>query len=175
MIRAGLAAEFADAGALIAAIERVRALGYRRLDACTPYPLVEVDDALRVPRSWLNWIVFPCGVASALFGFWVLWFCNAWSYPLDVGGRPPFAIPAFIPITFEAGVLGTAVVAFVTLFALARLPHLTHPLFEVDGFERCSIDRFWLLVDAADLDGERTAHELEALGALRVATFGGAS
>ncbi len=57
---------------------------------------------------------------------------------------------AFIPITFEMMVLSAALTGFVVLLVLARLPELWHPVFDVPGFERASIDRFWVGIDARD-------------------------
>jgi hypothetical protein len=66
-----------------------------------------------------------------------------------------------IPITFETGILATALSSFFILFWVLGLPRLTHPLFKLDGFERASLDRFWLTVEDAD---ENTPRELaEAL------------
>jgi Alternative complex III, ActD subunit len=173
-MRSGLAAEFTSAGALVAAAARLRALGYRELDAFTPHPVHGLDEALALGRSRLNWIVFPLGMGGAIGGFFIMWYCNAWSYAINVGGRPPFAIPAFIPITFESGVLAAAVSAFVILLGAIGLPRLAHPLFQVDGFERATVDRFWLAVGDKDprLELARTANELRAMGAARVAPFG---
>jgi hypothetical protein len=113
-------------------------------------------------------------MSGAVGGFLIMWYCNAWSYPINVGGRPPFAIPAFIPITFESGILAAGVTGFVALFWTIGLPSLAHPLFRVDGFERASVDRFWLAIDVRDaaLDLRRTPDELRAFGAVRVASFG---
>src|SRR5439155_7748258 len=173
-MRAGLAAEFATAGDLLLAARELRRAGYRALDAFTPHPVHHLDDALGLRRSPLNWIVLPLGLGGAGLGFFIMWWCNAHSYAINVGGRPPFSIPAFMPITFESGVLAAAVSAFVVLFWTLGLPRLAHPLFNVDGFERASIDRFWLAVGERDprLDLERTPLELRRLGALRVAPFG---
>ena len=173
-MRAGLAAEFDSADALMLAVQKLKRAGYCDLDTFTPYPVPGVEEVLGLGRSRINWIVFPLGMGGALGGFALMWYCNAWSYALNVGGRPAFAIPAFIPITFESGVLGSSLVAFFALFLVTGLPRLTHPLFAVEGFERASLDRFWLAVGAADpqLSRERTADELRALGATRVAPFG---
>jgi hypothetical protein len=113
-------------------------------------------------------------MGAAVGGFFIMWYCNAWSFPINVGGRPPFAIPAFIPITFESGVLGSSLVAFFALWLLTGLPRLVHPIDLVDGFERASLDRFWLAIDDADaaLSYETTPDELRGLGALRVSPFG---
>ena len=49
------------------------------------------------------------------------------------------------------------------------------PIFEVDGFERASVDRFWIGVDASDPRfDERVGEVLEASGALRCRRIGGA-
>ena len=174
-MRAGLAAEFGSADDLLIAIEQLRRLGYRELDAFTPHPIEGLEDVLALGRSRLNWVVFPLGMGGAIFAFWLQWYCNAYSYPLNVGGRPPFGWITDIPITFETGILATSLSAFIGLFWTIGLPHLTHPLFEVDGFERASVDRFWLAIAADDaaLDGVNTVEELARLHALRTASFGG--
>jgi hypothetical protein len=173
-MRAGYAAEFENPHDLLAAIDRLLAMGYRDVDAFTPYPVHGLEERLHLGRSRLNWLIFPIGMAGALGAFFLQWYCNAWSYPINVGGRPGFAIPAFIPITFETGILATGVGAFVALIWTLGLPHLSHPLFAVEDFDRASIDRFWLAVGDGDpsFDGERTPRDLGALGAMRVAPFG---
>jgi hypothetical protein len=173
-MRSGLAAEFVSAEAIVAAAQALWDEGYRRLDAFSPHPVEALEVRLYLGRSRLNWAVFPLGMAGAAFALWLQWYCNAWSYPLNVGGRPPFGWITDIPITFETGILATATGAFVALFWTLGLPRLVHPLFELDGFERASIDRFWLAVDEHDelLDRQRTPAELLRLGAVRVEPFG---
>jgi hypothetical protein len=164
-------AEFDDAAALLAAARALREAGYEELDTYTPYPVHGLDEVLALPRSRIGFIVFPIAMAAAAFGYWLQWYCQAASYPLDVGGRPLNAAPAFVPITFETAVLFSAFAGFLSFFALTRLPALWHPVFEVPGFERASIDRFFLGVDARDprFDLEATTRRLEELGAENVA------
>ena len=170
----GLAAELLDMESLLRAARAMRARGYTRLDACTPYGPKELDDALGLPRSRLPRFVLGGAVLGACAGFAIMTYTQVFAYPLDVGGHALFPIPALIPNTFESGVLAAALTAFVVSLLLGRLPRLHHPLFEVPRFERSSIDRFWLVVSADDarFDRERTAAELEQLGAARVAPFG---
>ena len=70
--------------------------------------------------------------------------------------------------------LTAGLTAVLAVLALCGLPRLWHPLFEVDGFERATIDRFFLSLDRRDprfaLDG--SARDLAALGALRVVAIG---
>ena len=77
-----------------------------------------------MPRPRINWASFAVGMGMAAIGFLFQWFCNAWSYPLNVGGRPAFAIPAFIPITFESGVLFASFSSFFGVFCICGLPRL---------------------------------------------------
>ncbi len=170
-MRTGMLAEFETPEELLRRIGDLRARGYRRLDAFTPYPVKGLTEALGLPRSKLNWLVFGFGMAGAAVAYLVQWFCNAYDYPLNVGGRPLHSAPAFIPIAFEMGVLSAAVSGIVLFLLTARLPELYSPLFDVAGFERASLDRFWLGVDERDpaFDREALARALSELGAIRVA------
>ncbi|HEY7374837.1 MAG TPA: DUF3341 domain-containing protein [Polyangia bacterium] len=174
-MRRGLVAEFPDAERLCAAVRALRDAGYVDVDAFAPRPIEELDDLLALPRPRLNWIAFAIGMSAAALGFAVQWFCNAWSYPLNSGGRPPFAIPAFIPITFESGVLLASFSSFFGVFAACGLPRLHHPLFDVDGFERASHDRYFVAVGAGDprFDVDVTRADLQRTDPLQVAPFGG--
>lgn len=164
-------AEFGSAEALIAAATRLRELGYRRLETYSPYPLDGAEAALSLPRPRLPWVVLAGGLLGAALGYAVQSYTNARDYPLNVGGRPLDSVPAWIPITFEIGILAAAITAVLALLVTARLPRLWHPVFEVDGFESVTDDRFWLAVLAGDprYDPERTRRELEALAPLRIA------
>jgi len=162
-------AEFATADELRDALRALRAKGYTRLESYSPYPIPDAaPPGLR--RSRLPLVVFAAGVAGAVVSYAVQWYANAYSYPLDIGGRPAHAVPAFLVPTFEGTILAAALAAFVGVLVALRLPRLWKPVFEIDGFERATIDRFWLAVDDRDRRGseELTPRELSALGPLRV-------
>jgi len=169
-------AEFASGPALLAGIRAVSAHGVARLDAYTPYEVHGLQELLGVPRSRLGWIVLASGLAGGGGAYLLQWWINVVDYPLNIGGRPYHSAPAFIPITFEMAVLFAAAAALVAAIVLGGLPRLWHPVFEIDGFERASIDRFWLAIDADDpaLDRERDQAALVEAGALRVIWPGGA-
>ncbi|WP_437668705.1 DUF3341 domain-containing protein [Sorangium sp. So ce131] len=173
-MRAGLLAEFETPEAMLRAIAELRSRGYRRLDAFTPYPVRGVEEALGLRRSPLSWILLPFAIAGAAGGYLVQWHNNAYDYPLNVGGRPAHAPPAFVPITFEMMVLATALSGLVVMLLLARLPELWSPVFDVPGFERASIDRFWIGIDARDpaLIRPIAERDLTVLGARAVAWAG---
>jgi hypothetical protein len=173
-MRAGLLGQLDDPEALLGAVRALRQAGYTRLDAFTPRPILALDEALGLSRSLLPWGVFPAGVAGVGIAVLIQWYCNAFDFRLNVGARPPFALPAFIPITFETCVLAASLTAFFSFFWMARLPRLSHPLFTAEGIERATLDGYFLGVSAADplYDGERTRRELLAAGATRVVPFG---
>jgi hypothetical protein len=171
-VRDGVVAEFDAPEGLERAFARLTALGYTRLRSWTPYPVRGV--VTRLPESLVPWIMLVAGLVGASLGYLVQWWCNAHDYRLDVGGRPYNSIPAYIPIAFESGVLAACLAGFVAILGLSGLPRLYHRVFEIEGFERASIDRFWIGVDARDPRFEDGVREvLEASGALRCAWIGG--
>ena len=171
-------AEFASGPALLDGVRALRTAGATRLDAFTPYQVAGLDELLGVRRSWLGWIVLAAGLAGGGAAYLLQWWINVVDYPLDIGGRPYHSAPAFLPITFEMAVLFASAAALISAIALGGLPRLWHPVFEVDGFDRATIDRFWIAVgpgdpvltsDARDPEARRRIGiALGAAGALRV-------
>jgi len=170
MTRPALMAEFASGPALLDGIRALRDRGVSRFDAFTPYEVAGLEHLLDVRRSRLPWIALAAGLCAGGGAYLLQWWINVVDYPLDIGGRPYHSAPAFIPISFEMTVLFAAAAALISALVLGGLPRLWHPVFEVDGFERATIDRFWLAVGAGDpaLDREHSTAVLEAAGALRI-------
>jgi hypothetical protein len=147
----------------------MRACGLTQLDAFTPYEVSGLHELLGVRRSRLTWIALAAALVGGGSAYFLQWWINVVDYPLNIGGRPYHSAPAFIPITFEMAVLFGSSAALISALVLGGLPSLWHPVFEVAGFERATIDRFWLAVGAGDtIDRERETAELEAAGALRI-------
>jgi hypothetical protein len=176
-MRLWILGEFETPHASLEAARSLRALGYRDLDLYSPFPLEGSDEVLGVGRSWIPLAVLVGGLVGALTAFWGMWFCNAYDFPINVGGRPAFAALAFIPITFEVAVLFAAFAAFLGVFVATGLPRLHHPVFEAEGFRRALIDRFWLSVAGApgELDPAELRTRLQGLGAIHVETVEEAS
>jgi hypothetical protein len=160
-------AEFGSARELTAAVRAFSERGYTRLETYSPVPLTS---GIPRSRSRLPVVVFIAGAIGGVLSYLIQWYANAYAYPLDIGGRPAHAIPAFLIPTFEGTVLAASLAAFIGFFVIARLPEPWHPVFEIDGFERATIDRYWLAVDAADpqCTAERTVRELNTLSPLRL-------
>ena len=163
-------AEFATPEAIARAVDTLNALGYARMEAYTPHPMPALEAKLGIPRSRTPRVVLAGGVVGALFAFLLQYWLNGINYPLNVGGRPLFSAPAFIPITFETTILFAALSAFVTWLVVSRLPTLDDPILAVEGFTTVSIDRFWLAIAVSDpsFDPEKSALLLRDAGAVRV-------
>ncbi len=166
----GLIAEFDDAGRLVDAVKRARADGYRRLDACTPMPVRGLGEALGIDTAPVAWAALAGGLFGGVGGLFMEWYANVVSYPLNIGGRPEAAWPAFVLPAFELTVLGATTFSVLAMLALNRLPRLNHPVFEAPRFSTTEVDRFFLCIEAADphFRPERTRAFLEACGAVAV-------
>jgi hypothetical protein len=162
---------FVDSDKMMDAGRKLRDLKYTDLDTYSPYPLHGVDEALGLSKSNVPKVVLGGGLTGATIGFTMQWFLNAVDFPLNIGGRPLFSWPQWIPVTFELAILLGSFGAFLSVFAFSGLPRPHHPVFEVEGFRRASIDRFWLSValkPATTEDRERITKLLEEAGAEQV-------
>jgi Protein of unknown function (DUF3341) len=161
----GLLAEFESIESLVAAVRAVRRDGYTRLDAYTPAPVEELAEELGLHRSRLPWVVFAGGLVGCVGGFLMQHYCAAISYPLNIGGRPLFSWPMWIPITFEMTVLIGAITAILAMLGMNGLPQPYHPLFNVERFACASKDRVFLCIEARDpkFDLEATKRLLAGL------------
>lgn len=166
----GLLAEFPTAAALFHACEKVRDAGYTRWDSHSPFPVHGIDRAMGLPPSPMPWISLVTGLSGAAAGYTLQWWTQAVAQPLVISGKPLVSWPAFIPVTFELGVLGGALGALLGMFALNKLPQPYHSLFRSTRFERVTDDKFFISIESTDpaFDAETTAKLLAAAGATHV-------
>jgi hypothetical protein len=161
----GLMAEFSGDKEILAAAKSAYESGYRRMDAFTPFPVDGLAENLGRKKSFVPLIVLSGGIVGGLSGYFMEWYANVVSYPVNIGGRPFNSWPAFVPITFELTILSAALAGFVGMFALNKLPEPHHPVFNVPEFERASTDKFFLCIQSDDpkFDLETTRKFLETL------------
>ena len=166
----GLVAEFGTPGELYRACERVRDAGFTRWDAHTPFPVHGLERAMGLKKSQLPWIVLVAGLTGASLGFLLQVWVHTTAYPLVISGKPYNSWPAFIPITFELGVLFASFGAVFGMLGLNRLPMHHHPLFQSKIFERVTDDKFFISIESWDprFDAAATPKLLESLGAQSV-------
>ncbi|WP_338664884.1 DUF3341 domain-containing protein [Pararoseomonas sp. SCSIO 73927] len=166
----GQMAEFADGDALTQAVRAARAAGWQRLEAYSPYPVPEAAEALGVSAAPLGYITLAAGAFGAALAAGTAWYISVHLYPVNVGGRPLNAWPAFMPTTYLVAILWACAAALIGMLALNGLPRLSHPAFFARGFHRASADRFFLFLSSDDplYEPEATAGFLRGLSPLRV-------
>lgn len=166
----GILAEFETPATLFHGCEEIRDAGYKKWDAYTPFPVHGLEKAMGLPASKVPWLVLVGGLAGASGGMFMQWWMSAVDYPLVISGKPLFSWPAFVPVTFELGILFAAFGAVFGMLALNRLPQPYHPLFQSKSFERVTDDKFFVAIEARDpqFDPEDTADFLKSIGAVNV-------
>ena len=123
----GMTAEFLNPTELVNAAKRAREAGYRKLDAYSPMPIEELDEALALRRTRLPRIVLTCGLLGTCAGMGLEYWASAIEYPMNIGGRPFFTWPSFIPVAYEVTILFAALSAVIGMLALNGLPPSSTP------------------------------------------------
>lgn len=167
----GLLARFETQEDLVLAAERVYEAGFRRFDTYTPYPVEGLSHAMRLRPSPIPLMVLGGGLAGGVGAFLMQVYATVIDYPMNIGGRPLFSWPAYIPITFEVTILLGALAGVLGLFLLTRFPQPYHPVFRSDDFRaHASQDAFYLSIEARDpeFDLDTTRRMLQDLGSTHV-------
>jgi hypothetical protein len=113
--------------------------------------------------------MFVAGMLGFVAFFLLMTHADVQAYPLDIGGRPRFAWPAFVPIAFELGVLCAMAAGFFGYFLVCRLPRLYEPIDECASFRAAMSDRWFLAIRCTD--AARLADARSLLRALEPATL----
>jgi len=155
---------FDEENALFSAVKNVRKSGYKIHDVYTPFPIHGLDKVMGLRDTSLHtagFIYAITGTSTALsFISWV--FTKDW--PLNIGGKPHFALPAWIPIMFELTVLFSAVGMVLTFCYLCQLApfvkkHHFHP--------RATDDLFVMVIEPTEKTNETEVLAfLQKLGAV---------
>jgi len=147
----GAVALYGSPDDLLAGVSRARRLGFQRLDAVSPYPLHGIDDALGKSPSRLGYIALVAGLSAVAVAKLTQWWMSSADYPLNIGGKPLFSWPAFVPVTFELMVLFASVATVAGMLAvLNRLPRYGSGLLRSRLMPELTCDHFGLVVDGRD-------------------------
>jgi Protein of unknown function (DUF3341) len=157
---------FGDEAVLFPAVKKARRAGYKIHDVFTPFPIHGLDKALGLKDTSLDTAGFIYGIAgtATALGF-ISWVFTA-DWPLNIGGKPHFSLPAWIPITFELTVLFSAVGMMLTFCYLCQVA----PFVKKDHFNpRSTDDLFVMALECTDKTNEAEAVVfLQGLGAFDV-------
>lgn len=151
---------------LFPAVKNTRKSGYKIHDVYTPFPIHGLDHAMGLRDTSLHtagFIYAMTGTTTALtFMSWV--FTKDW--PLNIGGKPHFPLPAFIPIVFELTVLCSAVGMVLTFCYLCQLA----PFVQKNHFHlRSTDDLFVMPIEITDkTNAEEVKTFLQNAGAVEV-------
>ena len=148
--RYGLLAEFDTPADTIHAAEKIRDAGFRRWDVYTPYPVHGLDAAMGLGNSKVGWFTFCLGTTGLTCGFLMIWYMNAYNYPIAVGGKPLFSPIFSFPVAYELTILLGAFGSLLGMLFLNRLPRLYHPLFRSQRFTQVTHDKFFIAIEATD-------------------------
>jgi hypothetical protein len=166
----GLLAEFSGPEPLVRAAKALHKEGYRQVESYSPFAIDGISEALDF-RPWAVAAIFlVAAVSSAAAGYFMQYYASVISYPENIGGRPLHSWPAFIPITFELGVLGGVLAGVLGMLILNRLPRYSHPISNVARFTAASSDAFFICVEFSDphFQIETTGEFLRSCGAIQV-------
>lgn len=146
-----VAATFDDVNKTINAVNKINEAGYRQYDVHSPYPVHGLPQAMKLKSSKLGYVTLIFGFAGAIFAFLFMYWVNVFDYPLVVGGKPFYQLPAYVPVMFEVTVLSATVFTVVwMLFIMFKFPNNSHPLLDTDYMKKVSVDRFGISIQAKD-------------------------
>lgn len=130
---------FDDEKVLFPAVKKVRNAGYKIQDVYTPFAVHGLDHALGMRETSLHTAGFIYGITGTTTAITCMGWVFTKDWPMNIGGKPNFALPAFIPIIFELTVLFAAVGMVLTFCYLCQLApfvkkHHFHPRATDDYF-----------------------------------------
>jgi len=87
------------------AVHYLRGKGIKIDNVFSPFPIHGIENALGYKRSRLPVAGFLFGMLGTTLAFTMMTYMLHLDWPMDIGGKPSFAFPDFIPIMFELTVL----------------------------------------------------------------------
>ncbi|PWU15287.1 MAG: DUF3341 domain-containing protein [Bdellovibrio sp.] len=164
--KSGLAGIFLDEHKLVKAVAQVRENGFVKFDAISPFPVHGMEEAHGIRRSWIPYVTFIAGLVGLTSGLLLTWWTSAVDWPLNVGGKPFFSLPAFIPVMFELTILFAALSSVGALFYACGIPRIDPPIIDPD----LTSHKFAIFIPSDDqnYDEKKIETLLRSLGATEV-------
>ncbi len=147
---------------IIHAAKTIAEKGYKKYDVNTPYPLHGMDHAMKLTKSKIGWVTLVFGLSGTLTAVTMMGWMMAIDYPVVIGGKPYFGLPAFGPIMFELSVLFAAIATVTALLTLfLKLPNNSHPIHDTEYMKNVSSDKYGIFIEAEDPNFNQ--NEIDAL------------
>lgn len=166
-----VAALFDTPDQIISALEKIRNDGYKKFDVNSSYPVFGVKNAMGLSDSKIGYVTLIFALIGGISILLFMWWLKASVYPYAIGGKPYFALPAFVPIIFEVSVLFGGIATFVIIIAIFfKLPFHNNPLHDTNYMKNVSCDKYGIVIGAADplFDQETVTELFKSLGAFSV-------
>ncbi len=159
---------FTDEAVLFPAVTRVRKNGMKIHDVYTPYPVHGLDKAMGLRETSLHTAGFIYGITGTILALSFMGWIFTTDWPMNIGGKPNFPLPAFVPVTFEFTVLCAAVGMVLTFCYLCQMS----PFIKKHHFHlRATDDLFVMVIECTGPDTENVATALlKDAGAIEVNT-----
>ena len=149
---------FGDDDVVKKAVTTVRESGVKIEEVFTPFPIHGLEDVLGYNRSRLPIIAFLFAMTGMSLAIIMQVSMLVIDWPMVIGGKPNFAYPDFVPITFELSILLAAFGMVGTFFVRSDLkPYKAPRIFDL----RSTDDKH---IMAIDLDrNSKSVEEIESL------------
>jgi hypothetical protein len=157
---------FDEEATLFDSVKNVRKSGYKIHDVYTPFPIHGLDKQMGLRETSIHTAGFIYGITGTTVALSFISWVLAKDWPLNIGGKPHFSLPAWIPIMFELTVLFSAVGMVITFCYLCQMA----PFVKKHHFHLRSTDDLFVMViecTAKTNEGEVSAY-LTAQGAKEV-------
>lgn len=133
---------------VVGMVRRLRNRGFRNVEAYSPAPFEEIDEAVDPKPSRVRLFTLIGGLAGVFTGFFIqIWMSLDW--PIRVGGKAYASIPPYVIVGFEMTILFGGLLTFLGLLAVGRLyPRKPDPGYSA----RFSAEEFGVVVECRDRD-----------------------
>jgi Protein of unknown function (DUF3341) len=149
---------FDDDEELLHAVTDVKTKGVKIEEVYTPFPIHGLDVAIGHPRTRIPIAAFMFGCLGLVCILSLISYTMYFDWPMIIGGKDFFALPDFIPVSFEGTVLFTA-------FGMVGTFLVTNGLWpgkEPKTFDlRSTDDKFIMTINMED--NKKTEAEIESI------------
>ncbi|WP_373553320.1 DUF3341 domain-containing protein [Haliscomenobacter sp.] len=143
-----------DETKILSAVNKARAAHLDIYDVFSPFPVHGMEDAMGFTESRIHQAGFVYGLIGTLTAFLGMTWVFTSDWPIIFGGKPYWAVPAFIPVTFELTVLFASIGMVVTFYTICGMgPGIINPTLH----DRITDDKFCLAFDVTDVSDDEKA------------------
>lgn len=156
---------FDDPDMLMHGIDKLQKNNISIYDVFTPFPIHGIENKLGIKRSRLPIAAFLFGITGTITAFTMVYYMLVHDWPMNIGGKPAFAFPDFIPVMFELTVLFCAFgMVFTFFYANHLFPGRAPRVMDL----RATDDRFVIAIDAKANDVNAVDSVLKEAGAVEI-------